>query len=94
VPIAPEVRTRYELARNSGVEIMLLEEEAPAQNGGLWIEDIMISLAQQPVSTVDDLQRILAQVPVGIPIPVIVLRDGRRLERTVVPTEYPAPVGE
>ena len=70
----------------------MLEEDGPAQNGGLWIEDVIISFGENPVTTVDDLQRLLTQLPVGKPASVGLLREGRRLERTVVPGEYPNPV--
>jgi S1-C subfamily serine protease len=70
----------------------MLEEDGPAQNGGLWIDDVIVGFAGQPVSGVDDLHKLLTHHPVGIPAPVVVLRDGRRLERTVVPGEYPDPV--
>jgi serine protease Do len=70
----------------------MLEEDAPAQAGGLWIEDVIISFGGRPVTSVDDLLRQLTQLPVGQPAQITVLREGRRLERTIVPTVYPDPV--
>ena len=93
VPIAPDLRRRYELPETTGVEILMLEEDAPAQNAGLWIEDIIVAFAGRPVGSVDDLHRLLTQHPVGTPAPAVVLRDGRRVERTVIPGPYPT-VGE
>lgn len=92
VPIAPELVRERELSQKSGVEILMLEEDAPAQNGGLWIEDIIIGFAGNIVTGMDELQRFLTQVPVGTSVTVTLLRDGRRIERTVVPGEYPSPV--
>jgi len=92
VPIAPDRARKFELTQKTGVEILMLEEDGPAQNGGLWIEDVIISFGENPVTTVDDLQRLLTQLPVGKPASVGLLREGRRLERTVVPGEYPNPV--
>jgi S1-C subfamily serine protease len=92
VPVAPEVRQKFDLAQKTGVEIMMMEEDGPAQNAGLWIDDVIVAFAGKPVTSVDDLQRILTQHPVGLPAPVVVLREGRRLERTAVPAEYPSPV--
>jgi hypothetical protein len=40
---------------------------------------------------VDDLHKLLMQLPVGVPAAVQVLREGRRLERFVVPSDYPHP---
>jgi len=92
VPVAPEVREKFGLTQKTGVEIVMLEEDGPAQNAGLWIEDVIVAFAGQPVTSVDDLQRVLTQHPVGLPAPVAIVREGRRLERTAVPAEYPSPV--
>ena len=92
VPVAPDLRAKYVLPGPTGVEILMLEEDAPAQTGGLWIEDVIVSFGGEPVGSVDDLQRLLTRHPVGLPAPVVVLREGRRVERTVVPGAYPEPV--
>jgi S1-C subfamily serine protease len=92
VPIAPEARSAFGIDQKTGVEILLLEEDGPAQNGGLWIEDVVIGFGGKPVTSVDDLQRFLTHHPVGEAATVVLLREGRRLERTVVPAEYPTPV--
>jgi hypothetical protein len=41
---------------------------------------------------VDDLHKLLMKLPVGVPAPVVLLRGERRLERFVVPDDYPDPV--
>jgi S1-C subfamily serine protease len=92
VPIAPDLARRFELTQKTGVEILMVEEDGPAQSGGLWIEDVIVGFGGQPVTSVDDLQRLLTHLPVGLPAAVIVLREGRRLERPVVPAEYPSPI--
>ncbi len=92
VPVAPELREKFELEQKSGVEILMLEEDGPAQNAGLWIDDIVIGFGGKTVASVDDLHRVLTQLPVGMPAKAAVLREGRRVERAVVPGEYPSPV--
>jgi S1-C subfamily serine protease len=92
VPLAPDLRAKYGIDQKTGIEIMMLEEDGPAQNAGLWIEDVIVGFAGKPVTSIDDLQRTLTQHPVGIPAPVVVVREGRRLERTAAPGEYPTPV--
>jgi S1-C subfamily serine protease len=89
VPIDPDLIDRYDLPKKSGVEVMALEEDGPAQLAGVWIDDIIISFGEHPVETVDDLHQLLTQLPVGIPNSVLVLREGRRIERLVTPTDYP-----
>ena len=92
VPIAPDIRSKYAIDQKTGIEIMMLEEDGPAQNAGLWIEDVIVSFAGKPVTNIDDLQRLLTQHPVGLPAPVVVMREGRRVERTAKPGEYTNPV--
>jgi S1-C subfamily serine protease len=92
VPIAPDVARHFDLTQKTGIEILMLEEDGPAQNASLWIDDVIVGFGGKPVSNVDDLQRLLTQLPVGVPVTVVVLREGRRLERTVVPSEYPNPI--
>jgi S1-C subfamily serine protease len=92
VPVAPEVRTTFGLEQKTGVEIQMLEEDGPAQTAGLWIEDVIVGFGGKPVASVDDLQRSLTQLPVGLPARVGLLREGRLVERTVVPAEFPQPV--
>jgi S1-C subfamily serine protease len=86
------LREKFGLEQKTGVEVMMLEEDGPAQNAGLWIEDVILAFGGKPVRSVDDLHRLLTEHPVGLPVPVVVLREGRRLERTAVPAEYPNPV--
>lgn len=92
VPIAPELREKYGIDQTTGVEVLMLEEDGPAQTAGLWIEDIIVGFGGRPVASVDDLHRVLTQLPVGMPAAAVVLREGRRVERACVPGEYPSPV--
>ena len=89
VPVAPELRDKFGLAQKSGVEILMLEEDGPAQNAGLWIDDLLIGFGDRAVASVDDLHRVLTHLPVGMPAKAVLLREGRRIERTVVPAAYP-----
>jgi hypothetical protein len=52
--------------------------------------DLIVALADQPIASIDDLQKRLAEIPVGIPSEVVLLRGERRLARFVVPGEYPS----
>jgi S1-C subfamily serine protease len=90
VPIAPELRERYELTQKSGVEVRAVERDGPAEQAGILEDDIIMSLGEQPTTTVDDLHKLLTQLPVGVPASIIVLRGDRRIERMVVSEEYPS----
>jgi S1-C subfamily serine protease len=91
VPIPSAVLRRHGLEQKTGVEVMAVEPDAPAEQAGILEEDVIVSLGEKPVTSVDDLHRLLTQLPVVVPAPVVLLRGERRLERWVVPGEYPHP---
>jgi hypothetical protein len=41
------------------------------------------------VTSVDDLHKLLTQLPVGVPSSILILRGQRRLQRFVLPEESP-----
>ena len=91
VPIPQELARRLELTQREGVEVVAVEDEGPAAQAGIEEEDVIISLGEHPATSVDDLHKLLMALPVGIPATVVVLRGQRRLERFVVPGDYPVP---
>ena len=90
VPIPLDVGRRVGSEMGTGVEILALEPGGPADQAGLEIEDVIVSFGDESVESVDVLHKLLTQHPVGKAVEISVLREGRRLERTVVPGEYPA----
>jgi S1-C subfamily serine protease len=92
VPIPRLLARRYGVTQTTAVEVLSVEQSGPADQAGITEEDLIISLAEQPTASVDDLHKLLMQLPVGIPSPIILLRGDRRLERWVVPDDYPDPV--
>jgi S1-C subfamily serine protease len=90
VPIARPVARSFDLEQQTAVEVMALEPDGPAAQAGMSDGDLIIALGDQPISTIDDLQNRLADIPVGIPTEVVLLRGNRRLGRFVVPGEYPS----
>ncbi|MGD9713560.1 MAG: S1C family serine protease, partial [Thermomicrobiales bacterium] len=89
VPISREVAREYGLTQKTGVEVMALEEGGPAEEAGLEEEDLIVALDDEPAANVDDLHRHLMRLPVGVPAMITILRNGRRLVRLIVPTDYP-----
>jgi S1-C subfamily serine protease len=90
VPIPRATARDFGLSQESGVEVVALEPEGPAAQTGMAEGDLIVALAEQPITAIDDLQKRLAEIPVGIPAEVVLLRGGRRLVRYVVPGEYPS----
>jgi S1-C subfamily serine protease len=91
VPVPPAQVRQFNLPVSGGVEIMAIEPGGPADQAGLLEEDVIVALGDQPTASVDELHKLLTQLPVGVPATVAILRQGRRLERMVVPADYPSP---
>jgi S1-C subfamily serine protease len=89
VPLPKELARRYELTQGQGVEVVAIEPNGPADQAGVLEEDIIISLGEHATTSVDDMHKLLMQLPVGIPSSIVLLRGERRIERLVVPGEYP-----
>jgi serine protease Do len=50
----------------------------PAAEAGIRRGDIILSLDRKPTETLDDFKDIVAELPIGKPIPVLILRNGRQ----------------
>jgi S1-C subfamily serine protease len=90
VPLPRALGRRHNLTQTSAVQVQAVEPGGPAEEAGILEDDLIVSLGEQPTATVDDLHKVLTQLPVEVPAVVVLLRGERRLERLVVPAEYPA----
>jgi S1-C subfamily serine protease len=91
VPLPPNLAQRFELTQTGAVEVMAIEPGGPADQAGILEEDLIVTLGEQATTCVDDLHKLLTQLPIDVPAPIMLLRRDRRLNRLVLPTEYPMP---
>src|SRR5262249_62416779 len=89
VPIPQALVRRFELVEKTGVEIMAVEENSPADEAGIEVDDVMVALDDLATPSADELHKVLTRLPVGVPAEVTLLRGERRLRRFVTPGEYP-----
>jgi S1-C subfamily serine protease len=94
VPVAPALARKYDLDVTSGVEVLAIEEGGPASDAGMEEEDVIVALGDRPTSSVDELHKLLMELPIAVPAPVVILRGERRLERMLLPAEYPHPAAQ
>jgi S1-C subfamily serine protease len=90
VPIPRHLAVKFGWAQETGVEVVAIEPGGPADQAGIQDGDVIVQLDGRPAADVDDLHKLLMELPVGIPSPVTLLRDKRRLERFVLPEDYPS----
>lgn len=89
VTIPRDTVRRLELRHKTGVLVLAVESGSPADQAGLLEHDILVSLGEQPTSSIDDIHKLLTQLPVGMPASMVMLRGERCLERMVIPSDYP-----
>ena len=77
VEIPEGARNALKRDQKSGLLVLWLEENGPAQTGGLFVGDTIVAIGGQSVSEPDDLFAALTSETVGKPIAVEVLRGGR-----------------
>jgi S1-C subfamily serine protease len=84
-PLPPRARAR--LGRGTGVEIVDIAPDSPAQRAGLRSEDLIVELDGRPIEGVDDVQRLMSHETIGRSLPVSVLRGDVLLELECSPVE-------
>jgi S1-C subfamily serine protease len=77
VEIPEAARKSLKREQKSGLLVLWLEENGPAQKGGLFVGDTLVGIAGQPVSDPDDLFAALSSETVGKSVAVEVLRGGK-----------------
>ncbi len=90
IPVSRRTARVSGLAVASGVLVLTVEPDSPAAKAGVRERDVIVELDHQPVSTVDDLHRLLTEARIGVPTTITVLRPTERAVLEVTPGESPA----
>ena len=84
-PLHRRVVRFYELPVESGVLVLGVEKKSPAESAGLHEGDVVVAYGETPVSSVDDLHRILTEEQIGKASELTVIRRTEKLALPVVP---------
>jgi S1-C subfamily serine protease len=91
VPLPRAVVRSLNLAIESGVLIVSLEEESPARRAGLQEGDVIIAFDGQAIAGIDDLHRLLTEEKVEAKSEITIVRylnnQAQKLTLKVVPQE-------
>src|SRR5690606_24865188 len=68
-------------AEDGGVFVGAVKQGGPADKAGIVQEDVIVSINGTPIRSGDQLIEVVAATPVGKPVPVVIIRGGKR--RTV-----------
>ena len=78
---------RERLGRQTGLLIAQVVAGGPADRAGLRTGDLLLSVAGQPLTVSQDLQRMMFADAIGRPLAITVMRNGALVDVIVEPTE-------
>jgi S1-C subfamily serine protease len=85
VLVPRSVARELDLLGDQAVEVIEALPGSAAAKAGIRHGDWIVGAAGRIVSSTDDLHRVLTTLPAAREVPIEVVRDGRRIELTVVP---------
>jgi S1-C subfamily serine protease len=83
VPLLRRVTRFHRLTQAGGVLVVSVEADGPARAAGLRDGDIIVSMGQHTVSSLDDLHRLLTDERIGTTVVLGVLRGVERIDLRV-----------
>jgi serine protease Do len=87
--LTDELASGFGIAPRSGVLVADVMKDSPAEAAGLKAGDVITEFEGQPVREVPDLQKRVAAIPPGQPVPLTVIRDKKPTRLTVKIGEMP-----
>lgn len=90
VPLHRRVVRFHHLLVESGVLVVSIEPNSPAQRAGLMEGDVIIGYDNQPIAGIDDLHRVLTEKQVGATASLTILRYTEKISIDIVPEESKA----
>ncbi len=90
VALPERLRGQFNLSQTSGLMMLSIEADAPADKAGILIGDILLALGDALVADTDDVQTALGGAQVGSALKAKILRGGEIKEVEITLGERPA----
>jgi serine protease Do len=90
VELQDVLRLRLGLEQTSGLMLLGLESDAPAERAGLLLGDILLAIGERTVEDGEALQMALGPDVVGRPVTIRLIRGGDLREVSLVPAPRPS----
>jgi S1-C subfamily serine protease len=93
VPLLRQIVRFHNLSVESGIFVVSIERDSPAERAGLQEGDLIVGFDDQPVAGIDDLHKLMTDTMVGTKSSIDVIRRTERLTLGIVPEEYKDKIG-
>ena len=87
VPLHRRVVRFYNLPGETGVLVVSVEKNSPAERAGLREGDLIVAFNGQPIGSVHDLHKILVGEQIDVSASLTIIRHTERLELPILPAE-------
>jgi S1-C subfamily serine protease len=89
VPLPRRLVLAHNLPVESGIQVVAVEPNSPAEHASLREGDIIVAYGEHPTAGIDDLHRLLAEEKVGVRAPMTIVRRAEKRVLDIVPEESP-----
>ncbi len=86
-PLERRLVRYHRLSAEYAVQAISVDPRGPAAQAGIQEGDLIVAINDQPLTSVDDLHRFLADWPIGEPVALTIIRGLERLDLRVRPAE-------
>jgi S1-C subfamily serine protease len=87
VPLHRRVVMFYKLPVETGVLVVSVERNSPAQAAGIKVGDVIIAFNDQPIASITDLHKLLLAREIGVRSELTVIRHTEKLRLQITPQE-------
>jgi S1-C subfamily serine protease len=87
IDLPPRLVRFHQLANDTAVLVIAVEDGGPAKAGGIEEGDVLVALDGKPVAVIDDLHRMLTADKIGTRTMLTVLRRSQRLDIAILPQD-------
>lgn len=75
--VTPDRVSTLHLKSETGVEVTMVDQDAPAGKAGIKEHDVILTINNQEVESVEQLRRMIHEIPAGRTIEIGISRDGQ-----------------
>jgi serine protease Do len=86
-PVQLQPSSVVRTGHREGLRVVEVLGDSPAERAGLRAGDVLLRVGDKAVSNAESLQKLLFAEAIGVPLELVVLRDGREIRVLTVPDE-------